>query len=334
VRVFVLVGLTTLLGCGAAATFTCDDALDCGEASDGVCEPEGWCSFPDAGCDSGRRFGRWSGGGRADRCVPAEVAEGVGSSTGGMAADVPGSTSVTPAQREPSTGSAEGSEDEGSSTGVPTDPLAPVLWLRFDEPAFDGVVLDATGQHHGSCALGACPLPGPGRVGGAGHFDGLDDIVRITDHPDFHTDAAFTIAVWLSIEPSTASFRGVVGKPLGDRSYYDSWELGINNAGHVKVGIADTIDSSIDAVAPELFPIDTWVHVAGRWDGVSLAIYIDGQLRAEQPVALIDLTATDVVVGASWDVGGSSNFTTGTLDELQLWSRALDDAEIAALALR
>ena len=65
--------------------FACDDddACENGDAA-GVCEPTGFCSFPDKQCDGGRRYGEFADDGLSRECVPNEIATGEGT-TGGVA---------------------------------------------------------------------------------------------------------------------------------------------------------------------------------------------------------------------------------------------------------
>ena len=51
-----------LAGCVRPAAFACDDDGQCTRGSErGTCEINGRCSFADADCESGRRFGELSG---------------------------------------------------------------------------------------------------------------------------------------------------------------------------------------------------------------------------------------------------------------------------------
>lgn len=62
---FLLVG-----GCGLSAAFPCDVDADCIDGGRlGLCQPDGWCSFPDDGCGSGQRYGTHAGDGLAGLCV-------------------------------------------------------------------------------------------------------------------------------------------------------------------------------------------------------------------------------------------------------------------------
>ncbi len=68
-----MAALLTLLcavhGCGAGPTFLCADPDDCG--TEGVCEVNGGCSFPDDSCESGRRFAKYTAS--ANECVPQDA---------------------------------------------------------------------------------------------------------------------------------------------------------------------------------------------------------------------------------------------------------------------
>jgi hypothetical protein len=75
VRVLVVVALA-LTGCADAGAFECETAANCAAAaSGGVCEASGYCSFPDAACPSGRRYGSHAPAELASTCVPADVAD-------------------------------------------------------------------------------------------------------------------------------------------------------------------------------------------------------------------------------------------------------------------
>lgn len=62
---------TLVAGCRAGA-FACDEPADCAVAGDaGVCQADGWCSFPADDCPSGQRYGEYAGDGLAGTCVDA-----------------------------------------------------------------------------------------------------------------------------------------------------------------------------------------------------------------------------------------------------------------------
>ncbi len=341
----VVTALAGTLGCGGAEVFACRQSADCAGREGGVCEPDGWCSFPDDGCASGRRYGRWVGDDLAQTCVPADVAD-TGSSTHASAETTGGvgttttlgpevssdpATTVAPTDAtgssslDPSSGNAEAS----SSTGVPDD--APVAWYRFEDDGFAGTVLDSANGHDGTCEMTACPTSTPGIVGNAALFDGVDDIVRVDDHVDFATDTGFTLAAWVRLDGDQTGFRCFVAKPLDDVGNYDSWELGRDENARTTANIQLAEQMSV-TVAGEILPVGDWVHVASTWDGASLRLWVDGLEVDSTDADSILLTGHALYFAGSWDGGEPSNFLLGALDELQIWRRALDGDEIAMLA--
>lgn len=77
--VFAAAMLAAATGCPGSGSFACQDDVSCHtDGAIGSCEDNGYCSFPDAECPSGRRFGDLAGGGFAGLCV--ELGNG---STGG-----------------------------------------------------------------------------------------------------------------------------------------------------------------------------------------------------------------------------------------------------------
>lgn len=134
----VVLGLSLTLGCRNAETFNCQDDAGCGDA--GRCETNGFCSFPDAACASGRRYGELAGAGLQGQCV-ADDGGSTGTPTTGDAAETttgcaPGTSLCACADGQcdaglecvasvcvPSTdfGSSSGGTDETGGTGSSTD---------------------------------------------------------------------------------------------------------------------------------------------------------------------------------------------------------------------
>jgi hypothetical protein len=64
--------LAGVTGCVDRAGFACDSDEQC-DLAGGACEPNGYCSFGDPRCGSGRRFGNEAPGGIAGECVGTEA---------------------------------------------------------------------------------------------------------------------------------------------------------------------------------------------------------------------------------------------------------------------
>ena len=77
-------------------------------------------------------------------------------------------------------------------------------------------------------------------------------------------------------------------------------------------------------------PIGTLTHVAGVYNGTTLAVYINGVLSAENATwaASIPVNVRSLRIGA--DSSGSTLFN-GVIDEPRVFNRALSAAEIDQL---
>jgi hypothetical protein len=65
-RLLAFVAIVPLGSCVELGVYRCDGALACGE---GTCEPNGYCSYADGDCPSGRRYSELAGEGLARDCV-------------------------------------------------------------------------------------------------------------------------------------------------------------------------------------------------------------------------------------------------------------------------
>jgi hypothetical protein len=91
-----LVAVVALAGCMPAlpASYSCTTDAQCVfRGGRGVCEPSGACSFADASCASGRRYGDFAPPGLADQCVDSAPVDlggggGAGGSDGGTSGGI------------------------------------------------------------------------------------------------------------------------------------------------------------------------------------------------------------------------------------------------------
>ena len=182
--------------------------------------------------------------------------------------------------------------------------------------------------------------PNGGRLGGALEFDGSGDAAEDENGADYINGlTAITVAVWVK-SAETPSDRGFIDgrDPGGDDTVlslrYDAAGFEAGGKDLVKAGITTTggiqrLETSSDVQTK------SWQHFALTWSsGNELALYIDGELDTptfNSPATKGKLTdATKLVIGkGEKDQGRSWN---GLIDDVRIYDRVLDDAEIADLA--
>jgi len=97
----------------------------------------------------------------------------------------------------------------------------------------------------------------------------------------------------------------------------------------VHVGLQD--NSGVELT--QLLVFGAWTHIAATWSGTALEMFIDGESIGVEPSMLFEVDEHDVYVGCDDDVPvGITHFLHGSLDDVRMYSRVLDDTEVAALA--
>ena len=160
-------------GCRASA-FACNDATQClAGGVEGTCQPDGWCSFPDPGCESGERYGDYAGEDVAGRCVPSGgSSSGVGGSDEHMTSidSTVGESTLTTASTTASTSATTSADASDSDTNTTTSTTSTTTtttdtgvprscgdgMLQPDEECDQGPSNDDHGECTKSCTIAKC----------------------------------------------------------------------------------------------------------------------------------------------------------------------------------
>jgi hypothetical protein len=332
------VSLAASLGCEAGA-FTCASDAQCGAM--GQCEASGWCSFPDESCPGMRRYGSHSGGGLGGVCVPEDG--DVGTGVDGTSTSSATLTSAMEASSEPPIVTSDASETTTTTTDPSAETSSPgsssgdeevdptlLLWLEFDDPEAPWADRGEHG-HDASCIPESCPMLEMAPLSTAARFDGIDDSLLV-DGEAFAMDEAFTLAVWVAAdEPGTDIYQDVLTRAWG-RTFENSWGIGFPEmVGTVRFVVHDGEGQVV--VGDVEWPAEGgWHHVAGTYDGAVARFYFDGLAVSEIEVSAIAYDEHPVVVGADTEAGEVVGFFAGAVDDVRVYTRALAEDEVAALA--
>ena|ERR1043165_4896308 len=158
-----------------------------------------------------------------------------------------------------------------------------------------------------------------GKFDGALEFDGKTNCVSVPDAASLNFNSGFTLSAWIKV-PS----EGALGENRTILQKGEHYGLTLVNDHTLRfaVGPGAAMDASIT--------LSDWHLVAATYDGTTARIYVNGALAAEK--ALQPLTSSqksDLCIGAS--TRGATNGFRGVIDEVRLYSRALNAQEIEAL---
>lgn len=136
-------------------------------------------------------------------------------------------------------------------------------------------------------------------------------------------DRSFTMCMWVKAKREGADQQCVMSQ-IDTNATNTSLHYRIYSGnGNVRMGFY-----SNDLDAPNAAPADEWIHIAFWFDGDDLSrkIYINGEeaISAKAPSAYKGMKGNTVI--GSWDTSGQR--FDGVIDEVQIWGRALTEAEI------
>ncbi|EKU99852.1 hypothetical protein Lepto7375DRAFT_1930 [Leptolyngbya sp. PCC 7375] len=171
-----------------------------------------------------------------------------------------------------------------------------------------------------SPSLSSDPIALPSH-GDALKFDGKDDIAITSPGtiPPFNSaEAGFSVAVWVNPTRFTKYARII---ERSDALQDDRMLLVID---HEVQGIRFSLSGNY-AIASGL-PLNEWSHVVGTYDGQTIRVYINGELKSSASYrGQIDLDSSELMLGNNRE---NSRPYVGLIKDVQIWQRTLSDAEV------
>ena len=183
-----------------------------------------------------------------------------------------------------------------------------------------------------------------GMVDQAFLLDGIDDYVDAGNAPNLHVSSGdFTVDAWVLFNDLDHPPGGNIGAPQGDMSIVDKI-AGVNTNGWRLIKQSDNRFwfclgngangcggqfSPTTVVSTTLVTTGVWYHVAAVKSSGGIAIYVNGvQEHAKGLPPFVDTNVVNLRIGSNATEGAHLN---GMIDEVELFSRALSGAEIAAI---
>jgi hypothetical protein len=199
-----------------------------------------------------------------------------------------------------------------------------VGWWKLDDAA--GTAQDSSIYGNHGTLIGMDPASDwvSGQIGGALHFDGIDDYVDCANDVSLEiTGTAISLAAWVKYETAAAE-SGIVMKTSND-NWADGYGL-YADSGTIWFYVSDW-----DFAASRSFAADNqWHHVVGTYDGSNVRVYVDGVEGTPY-----SYTSSIRNTGQSFEIGrGASNAYNfaGALDDVRLYNAALTETDILGLS--
>lgn len=208
------------------------------------------------------------------------------------------------------------------TTGDDIDYFCLEGYWSFDEGS-GNIAHDSSFNNHDGIIIDA--IWTTGKIGNALLFDGDSDYVDIGTGLSLTNN--FTVCAWVNAS-SIGADRQVISK--GYNGVDTQWEL--------KTATSDgkidfrkwTSSGAVGVRSTKVLPVNTWVHLAGTYDGTNWKIYLNGTLDNYQVGTGPIETAQSLYIGAvdhgEWGI--PAQFWHGQIDEVKVYSCVLTADEL------
>jgi hypothetical protein len=160
--------------------------------------------------------------------------------------------------------------------------------------------------------------------GSALRFAG-DDFVTIPATSNSLEPKQLTVSAWVRASSSPGTFKYILAKG-GNACVSASYALSTSyNGGLIFYTWVDGAQRNAGPVAPSAIWDGRWHHVAGTWDGAHARLYVDGVLTEGDTFHNdidYNVPAPNTIIGGYH--AGCDLLFTGDIDEVHVWSQALD----------
>jgi len=204
-----------------------------------------------------------------------------------------------------------------SNSGV--DPTGLVGAYGFEETTGTTVTDSSPAGNTGT--INGATRTTTGKFGRALSFNGTTNWVTVGDATSLRFSTGFTLEAWVN-PTATTGWRTVA---LKEQTGGLAWALYANTdtnrpSGHV------TTTTEFDIRGTAQVPANAWTHLAVTYDGATLRLYVNGAQASSKAVTGTIATSTGAL-----RIGGNniwSEWFTGQIDEIRMYSRALSASEI------
>lgn len=205
-----------------------------------------------------------------------------------------------------------------------------VLYLSFDEAKGD--TAKDKSKHKNDGTLHKAKRV-EGKIGDAIELSGdAGGWVEVPDSDSLDITDEITLMCWVYPTQFTGEwFRIIVKTWAGDTApwmVYGFYEQGGSNG---KTGFIISVNKGTErrcgnGPSPQLPPKE-WTHLAATYDGSKMKLYYDGEMKVEVD-ASGKIDTNDVPVSVGRNSEGNREHYIGRIDEVAIWSVALDEGEI------
>lgn len=213
-----------------------------------------------------------------------------------------------------------------------------VLYYDFAEEPVDGHVLDCSTNGYDGAVADCCWTNAGRFAGGAMVFDSNDDSINAGYDLDFPSWERYSVSLWF-LHDGGGDMGPQYGQKMIDKtSYYHDWHLSIHPVGHgndtggISLSLYEEGPGGGMGDASRNYGDGQWHHVAVVRDGANGQFWVDGVLKDTSTNMVSVFSYSPLCIGNSYsDDGFQRKGWSGLLDEIRIFNRPIEAAEVAEL---
>lgn len=212
-------------------------------------------------------------------------------------------------------------------------PYEPIAWWRFN-----GNAVDTTGHgFNGTVPAAGVQFAADQSLRGTVALFNNTNGIAVRTGPEASVGlptVQMTVSGWVKVGTADA-WGGFIGCLQDNGSYERGWVLGTRSQRFSFALAAAQTGTMTYLIDTADFVRDRWYYVTATYNGQSMRLFVDGQLRASSTDQHGDILYAGLAsdwFGIGEYVDNDENWPhDGALDELILWARALSDADVGQL---
>ena len=166
-----------------------------------------------------------------------------------------------------------------------------------------------------------------GRYGQALSFDGINDLVTITDAPSLDLTTGMTLEAWVRPTNLGSDWRTALMKEATGSMTYGLYAHGGDSG--TKVPVGEIVNGGFRmASGASPLTLNTWAHLATTYDGTTLRLFVNGVQAGQLAIGGSITTSAGAL-----RIGGNNTWGEwfqGDIDEVRVYNRALNATELQA----
>ncbi len=162
-------------------------------------------------------------------------------------------------------------------------------------------------------------------------LDGRESRIIASHQPHLNLDKEFTISAMIRPEKMKAQTLLRKGEqPNGMNSLPFALEL--SSSGYILFSLSDD-ELDFHQLQYQDYDVDEWIQITGVFLEEEMRLYVDGELVSSKEVKGTPSTNSKPLLIGTRTYGWSNTTVEGSMDEIRLYDRALDENDVKQLYL-